>query len=278
MITARSVPELRAVLRDWRAAGDRIALVPTMGALHDGHMSLVALGRARARRVVVTLFVNPKQFDRPDDLAAYPRTEAEDAEKLAQADVDLLFAPDVSAMYGPGFATSVSVAGVAGQLEGAARPGHFDGVATVVSKLLLQSLPDFALFGEKDWQQLQVVTRMVRDLDIPVEIVPGPTVRADDGLALSSRNAKLSPAERQIAPALYATLTKVAARLRSGEPPPAATAAAVAELQQSGFTRVDYVALRNAESLVALERLEEPARLLAAAWLGSTRLIDNIAV
>ena len=278
MIIARTVPDLRAALRPWRAAGETVALVPTMGALHEGHLSLVRLAGARCGRVVVTLFVNPKQFDRAEDLAAYPRTEAEDAAKLAPLGVDLLFAPPPAVVYPPGFATTVSVRGVSEHLDGLARPGHFDGVATVVTKLLLQSLPDVAVFGEKDWQQLQVIRRLASDLDIPVEILAGPTVRAADGLALSSRNAYLTPEERRIAPALHAAMQQAAARIRAGEDPERATAAAVDALLAAGFARVDYLELRDAETLAPVRRLDRPARLFAAAWLGKARLIDNIAV
>lgn len=278
MIVARTVPDLRAALRPWRAAGETVALVPTMGALHEGHLSLVRLAGARCRRVVVTLFVNPKQFDRAEDLAAYPRTEAEDAAKLAPLGVDLLFAPPAEVVYPPGFATTVSVRGVSEHLDGLARPGHFDGVATVVTKLLLQSLPDVAVFGEKDWQQLQVIRRLASDLDIPVEILAGPTVRAADGLALSSRNAYLTPEERRIAPALHAAMQQAAARIRAGEDPDRAAAAAVDAVLAAGFARVDYLELRDAETLAPVRRLDRPARLFAAAWLGKARLIDNIAV
>ncbi len=196
----RTIPELRATLRVWRAAGQRIALVPTMGALHDAHMALMRAGRARADRVVATIFVNPTQFAAHEDLDTYPRREAQDIEKLRADGIDLLFAPEAGEVYPDGFATTVTVAGVSEGLCGEYRPGHFEGVATVVTKLLLQALPDIALFGEKDYQQLQVIRRLTLDLDIPVEIAGVPTVREADGLAMSSRNLHLSEAERAIAP------------------------------------------------------------------------------
>jgi len=279
MAVVRTVADLRATVRSWRAQGGAtVGLVPTMGALHDGHLSLVRAARTRCDRVVTTLFVNPKQFNRPDDLAAYPRTEASDAALLESAGVDALFAPSVDQMYPPGFATTVTVTGVGTGLCGAARPGHFDGVATVVTKLLLQAQPDAAFFGEKDYQQLQVIRRFTADLDIPVDIVGCPTVRAADGLALSSRNAHLGPAERRIAPALHATLARTAARLERGEPAAAALADGIAAICAAGFASVDYLELRAANGLDPLERAERPGRLLAAAWLGKTRLIDNVPV
>lgn len=276
----RTVAELRAQVRAWRAAGERVGFAPTMGALHEGHLSLVKLARERADRVVVSIFVNPTQFGPNEDFDAYPRSEARDAELLAGAGCDLLFAPTVTEMYPQGFATTVSVAGVTEPLDGAARPGHFAGVATVVSKLLNQCGPDVAVFGEKDYQQLQVIRRLVRDLDLPVEIVGAPTARADDGLALSSRNAYLSAAEREVAPALARTLTQAGDRLRSGAAVADVEAEAVSALQQAGFQKVDYVEVRAAADLARLGPgpAATDARILAAAFLGRTRLIDNMAV
>lgn len=276
----RTVAELRAQVRAWRAAGQRVGFAPTMGALHEGHLSLVKLARTRADRVVVSVFVNPTQFGPNEDFDAYPRSEARDAELLASAGCDLLFAPTVAEMYPQGFATTVTVAGVTEPLDGAARPGHFAGVATVVSKLLNQCGPDVAVFGEKDFQQLQVIRRLVRDLDLPVEIVGAPTARADDGLALSSRNAYLSAAEREAAPALASALTTAGERLRGGAPVAEVEAEAVAALAAAGFGKVDYVEVRSAEDLSRLGPgpIAGPARLLAAAFLGKTRLIDNMAV
>ena len=276
MQTVRTVASLREVVRGWRAAGETVALIPTMGALHEGHLSLVHAGRQRCRRTVATLFVNPKQFNQSADLAAYPRTEAADAEKLTAAGCDLLFAPDVTEMYPDGFATNVSVRGVGEVLEGSARPGHFDGVATVVSKLLLQALPDLALFGEKDWQQLQVIKRFVTDLNIPVTIEGAPTIRDPDGLALSSRNVRLTPEQRATAPLLYKVLLRAAEAVRAGTAPAEAGAQARRELEAGGFTAIDYVEVRDGASLGPPG--DGPRRILAAAWLGEVRLIDNIAV
>jgi pantoate--beta-alanine ligase len=276
----RTVAELRARTRAWRRAGETVGFVPTMGALHEGHLSLVRLARTRAARVVASVFVNPTQFGPNEDFDAYPRDEARDAALLASVGCDLLFAPTAAEMYPPGFATSVAVSGVTEPLDGAARPGHFGGVATVVAKLLNQCGPDVAMFGEKDYQQLQVIRRMVRDLDLPVEIVGGPTARADDGLALSSRNAYLAPDERAAAPALARTLAEACTRRRAGAPVSATEAWAVAALLAAGFRKVDYVEVRKADDLARLGPgpVDAEARILAAAFLGKTRLIDNMAV
>jgi len=277
MLTARTVQDLRRLVSAWRRAGSSIGVVPTMGALHAGHLSLAAASRERAGRSIVTLFVNPKQFNDPADLARYPRTEESDREKLAPLGIDLIFAPPPEVMYPAGFATNISVSGAADGLCGADRPGHFDGVATVVSKLLIQTGADFAFFGEKDYQQLAMIRRMVRDLDLPVEIVGCPTVRDPDGLALSSRNALLSPEERARAPALHRALVTAAGRLRNGGDA-ACLADAAAGIAAAGFSAVDYVELRDAEDLAPMQRLDRPARLLAAAHIGRARLIDNIPV
>jgi pantoate--beta-alanine ligase len=275
---ARSVAALREAVAAWRRDATGIGLVPTMGAIHAGHLALVACARETCARVVATLFVNPKQFGPQEDFAAYPRDEAADFAAFDRAGVDLVFAPPVEEMYAPGFVTNIRIGGIADQLDGAHRPGHFDGVATVVTKLLLQALPDIACFGEKDYQQLTVVRRLVRDLDIPVRIEGVPTVREADGLALSSRNVYLSSAERQAAPALYRTLCDTAAALVAG-PTPAdpILAHSLGALRAAGFNP-DYLELRDAERLAPMTRLDRPARLLAAAQLGRTRLIDNIAV
>lgn len=274
MRIVRTVADLRETIGGWRAAGETVALIPTMGALHEGHLSLVRLGRDRCRRTVATLFVNPKQFNQASDLAAYPRTEESDAEKLTSIGCDLLFAPDAAEMYPPGFATNVSVRGIGDELEGAARPGHFDGVATVVSKLLLQALPDVAIFGEKDWQQLQVIKRFAADLNIPVTIEGAPTVRDADGLALSSRNVRLMPADRSKAPLLHAVLQRVAVAVRAGADPVEAVQGARRELAAGGFDPIDYVEVRDGTTLGPPGA--GPRRVLAAAWLGGVRLIDNI--
>ena len=278
MTVARSVAALRQAVRGWRAAGQRIALVPTMGAIHEGHLALVRAARVGCDRVVASLFVNPKQFGPAEDFAAYPRDEATDRAVFARGGVDLVFAPSVEEMYPNGFATNVQVGGPSEGMDGAHRPGHFDGVATVVSKLLLQCLPDAAYFGEKDYQQLTVVRRMVRDLDIPVRIAGVPTVREADGLALSSRNVYLSPQERQIAPLLYRVLCDTAAAMRQAPASvPEALGRGIAVLAAGGFA-VDYLELRDAKTLAPMPSLAGPARLLVAARLGRSRLIDNIAV
>jgi len=277
VIGVRTVGDLRRLLAPWRQAGDRIGLVPTMGALHEGHLSLVALARNQADRVVTSIFVNPIQFGPREDFHRYPRDEAGDLAKLEKAGTDLVFSPDTTEMYPQGFSTKVTVGDLTEDLCGAARPNHFDGVATVVTKLLLQCAPNFAVFGEKDYQQLLVIKRLVRDLDIPVEIVGGPIVREKDGLALSSRNAYLSPPERTVAPLLYQTITAVAADLAKGRGADDAAEAGRFKLEAAGF-RVDYVAVRDPETLAPLSGPVQHARVLAAAYLGQTRLIDNVAV
>jgi pantoate--beta-alanine ligase len=275
---ARSIAALRRTVAAWRAAGESVGLVPTMGALHRGHLALVAASRAQCRRTVVSIFVNPRQFGPREDLAAYPRPEAADLAALTGAEADLAFIPTVEAMYPADAATTVSVAGVSEGLCGAHRAGHFDGVATIVAKLLIQAAPDRAYFGEKDYQQLMVVRRMARDLDLPVGIVGVPTVREPDGLALSSRNAYLSPAERSLAPALYRQMQMAADKISAGAAPQPVLHRAAKALTAAGFT-VEYVELRDAATLQSLDTPPTaPARLLAAAHLGRTRLIDNIAV
>jgi pantoate--beta-alanine ligase len=274
----RTVEELRRRMQPWRAQGLRTALVPTMGALHAGHVELVGQGLRRADRIVVTIFVNPAQFGPNEDFSRYPRDERSDAARLAEAGAHLVFAPDAIEVYPEGFCTTVSVAGPAKVgLEDRFRPHFFDGVTTVVSKLFIQAWCDYALFGEKDYQQLKVVTRMARDLDIATKIIAVPTVREPDGLAMSSRNAYLSDADRERAPLLYRSLTAAADAIRSGTPPAKAAAAARRKLARAGF-KVDYLAARNAETLAELREPSDPVRLLAAAWLADTRLIDNVGV
>jgi pantoate--beta-alanine ligase len=277
---ARTVPALRRAVAALRKSGGSVALVPTMGALHAGHLALVRAAKKRARRVVVSIFVNPTQFAPNEDFEAYPRDEARDAELLASVGCDLVYAPAAAEMYPPGFATTVTVAGVSEPLDGAARPGHFAGVATVVSKLLLQCGANVAVFGEKDYQQLQVIRRLVADLDIPVEILGGPIARARDGLALSSRNAYLTDAERPIAAELHRTLSTAVDGLRAGRPVAKVEAQAVARLLAAGFARVDYVEVRRPADLARLGPgpIRPPVRILGAALLGRTRLIDNLAV
>ena len=274
----RTVDELRARVRGWKRAGETLGVVPTMGALHDGHLSLVRAAQRDCDRVIVTIFVNPKQFNNPDDLAKYPRTEMADAALLAPLGVDAVFAPGADQVYPEGFASSVRVTGISERLEGLHRPGHFDGVATVVAKLFGMTLADRAYFGEKDWQQLQVVRRMAADLNIPTEVVACPTIREADGLARSSRNMRLTAEARAVAAALPLEMSAAAQAMRAGRPVPQALAAATACLLAAGFERVDYMDLCDAETLLWIDRVEGPARLLAAAWVGGVRLIDNIAV
>lgn len=279
LATVRTVADLRAQVRTWRQDGLRVGFVPTMGALHRGHLSLVQTALSRVDRVIASVFVNPSQFGPNEDFQAYPRQESTDADLLADTGAHLLYAPTVTEMYPPGFATTVTVAGVSAGLCGEVRPGHFAGVATVVTKLLLQALPDVAVFGEKDYQQLQVIRRLVRDLDIPVTVIGAATVREPDGLALSSRNAYLSAEERSVAPAIYRVLTSLAERLRlSDEAAAPLLAAGSVDLRHAGFSSVDYLELRDAETLAPLTHADRPARLLVAARLAKTRLIDNIAV
>lgn len=271
----RRIADLRALVGGWKRAGETVGLVPTMGALHAGHLSLVERARAEADRVIVTIFVNPAQFNNPDDLAKYPRTEEADLSRLAPFAVDAVFAPPVPEVYPAGHATTVSVRGISDPLEGTFRPGHFDGVATVVAKLFGMSQADVACFGEKDWQQLQVVRRMAADLDIPVRVVGCPTLREPDGLALSSRNVRLSPAARARAAALPREMTAIAAALAGGETEGSAIGRARAALLAAGFESVDYLAIRDAATL------GDPVpgaarRLLAAATIEGVRLIDNL--
>jgi pantoate--beta-alanine ligase len=277
-IIHRTVDDLRAAVSAWRREGLRVGMVPTMGALHSGHMELVRAARERADRVIVTIFVNPTQFAPTEDFGAYPRTEASDVARLAELGVEAVFAPNANEMYPAGYATTVSLAGPAIGLETDFRPHFFSGVATVVSKLLIAGFPDVAMFGEKDYQQLMVVRQMVRDLRLPTEIIGLPTIREADGLALSSRNAYLSPEERQTATTISRAMRQAAETIRAGGSVEAALAEGRAALTEAGF-RVDYLVLRNAETLAELANPAiEPRRMLAAAWLGKTRLIDNIAV
>lgn len=272
----RSIAKLRHLVTDWKRSGANIGVVPTMGALHEGHLSLVRAAAATTDRVIVTVFVNPKQFNNPGDLQAYPQTEKEDARKLAPFGVDAIFAPNAAEMYPRGFATTVSVAGVSEGLCGARRAGHFDGVATIVTKLLMQTGADFAFFGNKDYQQLQVVRRLVQDLDIPCKIIGCPTVREGDGLAMSSRNALLSPDERSLAAKLHKALIDAALALERGADVLSVIKRAQAEILAGGFGPVEYLELRDAETLTPISQLDRPARLLAAAYLGNVRLIDNV--
>lgn len=274
----RRLAELRAAVAGWKQAGESVGVVPTMGALHQGHLSLARAAKTGCDRVIVTIFVNPKQFNSAEDLANYPRTEEEDARKLAPLDVDLVYVPDADQIYPEGFCTTVSVAGLTDVLCGAMRPGHFDGVATVVTKLFTQTQADRAYFGEKDYQQVQVVTRLARDLDLMTEVVPCPTIREEDGLAMSSRNLLLSDRARVWAPELHRAMEEMAEGLVAGGDAAALRAKAEARLERAGFTKVEYFDLRACDDLRLLAHPDVPARLLAAAWLAGVRLIDNIAV
>jgi len=275
--TIRTLDALRSAIADFRSGGAAIALVPTMGALHSGHIALIETARRQGRKVVASIFVNPRQFGPNEDLARYPRREAADARMLTEAGCDLLWLPPVDVMYPAGFATNISVSGVSEGLDGAARPGHFDGVATVVAKLFNQVRPDVALFGEKDFQQLAVIRRMVADLDFGIEIEGVPTQRDDDGLALSSRNVYLDTEQRAAAVALPRALGEAARAIARGDSPDDALAAAREALVAAGFV-VDYVELVDAATLTAEMAEDRPRRLLAAARLGATRLIDNLDV
>lgn len=272
----RTVDALRTRLAEWRRDGARIGLVPTMGALHDGHYSLVERAVSEADQVCTTLFVNPKQFGPNEDFERYPRNEDEDAVALQQRGVTLLYAPDVAAIYPEDFATVVTVPGIGDRLEGAFRPGFFAGVATVVTKLLLQTMPDLAYFGEKDFQQLCIIRRVVADLNIPVEICGCPTIREADGLALSSRNEYLTPEQRTIAPALYGALKELRDQLGAEMNSAVASSAVQERLIDAGFDKIDYLSAYDVSNFEEVEAPNANSHLLAAAWLGQTRLIDNI--
>ena len=274
----RTVTELRGRVGAWRKENQSIALIPTMGSLHAGHLSLMQLGREQCNKVIATIFVNPLQFSPSEDFETYPREENDDVRKLIDEDVDLLFAPDVKEMYQTGAITTINVGGLTDSLCAVSRPGFFDGVATVVTKLLLQALPDVAIFGEKDYQQLLVIKRLVTDLDIPVKIIGGPTIREIDGLALSSRNVYLDPKSRSIAPAIYNILNRYASAISKGNDVEKCLKLAKKDIQDAGFGKIDYLDLRNEQTLQRCTTKEQPSRLFAAVWLGSTRLIDNISV
>jgi pantoate--beta-alanine ligase len=274
----RTVADLRSLARGWKAKNETVGVVPTMGALHDGHLSLARRARQECDRVITTIFVNPKQFNNPDDLKKYPRSEEADAKLLATVPADAIFAPPVEEVYPEGFITNVTMQGVAQPLEGYMRPGHFDGVATVVTKLFGMSLADKGYFGQKDWQQLQVVLRLVRDLNVPVEVVGCETIRDADGLAMSSRNVRLTPEGRAKAPVLYAAITRAASDIRAGHADRMAIREAAETMRAAGFERVEYIELRDAETLMPSDDPRRTRRMLAAAWIDGVRLIDNIPV
>jgi pantoate--beta-alanine ligase len=277
MESVATIKDLRARVAAWRAKGARVGLVPTMGALHEGHLSLVRAMKERCTRVAVSIFVNPAQFAPHEDFDRYPRDLKADQAKL-EGLADLVFAPSAAEMYPEGFSTKIEVGGPSAGLETDFRPHFFAGVATVVAKLLIAAMPDMAMFGEKDYQQLLVIKRLVADLALPIEITGGPILREADGLAMSSRNAYLNPDERKIAGQLNLILTAATRRIRAGDAIGDVEAAARAALLEAGFNSVDYVAVRDADTLAAISNLERPARILAAAKIGGTRLIDNMAV
>ena len=278
LILVKDLENLQKALLPLMQAGGRIALVPTMGALHAGHMALVARAKEAADVVILSIFVNPKQFGKGEDFSRYPRNLEQDLGKAESAGAAIVYAPAPEDIYPPDFSASISAGALGNMLEGKFRPGHFDGVATVVTKLLLRTLPHVAVFGEKDYQQLCVIRRIVADLDIGVDILDLPIVREADGLAMSSRNAYLTPQERAVAPKLYGVLNDVAHGLATnGRRIKSVLDQGIAALTRAGF-RVDYLELCDAETLAPAQSLKPPARLLVAAWLGNTRLIDNIAV
>ena len=274
----KDMSDLAPTLKSWRAAGEEIALVPTMGALHQGHLDLVTGARRVADRVIATIFVNPLQFNDPADLERYPRTEEADIDKLRASGCDAVWLGAVGDLYPDGFATTVSVAGIGDRWEGEHRPGHFDGVATVVAKLFIAVMPDAAVFGEKDWQQLAVIKRMTKDLGLPIAVHGYPTVREDDGLAMSSRNLLLTADERSRAPGLARALEQAATAIGRGDEVSQALSFARSEIGRAGFGPIDYLAFVDAHSLEPLEKFRDGGRLIAAAFLGKVRLIDNMRV
>ena len=278
MEVVRTIAELRQHTSRWRIAGQKIGLIPTMGALHNGHLSLIKLAQEKCDRVIATIFVNPRQFLPNEDFEEYPRNEESDIEKLIAIGVDLLFAPKASEMYQPDASTTVVISKLTDCLCATSRPGFFDGVGTVVTKLLIQALPDVAIFGEKDYQQLLVIKRLARDLDIPAEIIGAPTIREADGLAVSSRNVYLSQTNRKIASNISKILKKTATTIAQGNDVPVACVEARSELILAGFSEIDYFEARHSETLELIQNFENSGRLFAAVWLGSTRLIDNLEI
>jgi len=274
----RTLSALQKITREWRTANKEISVVPTMGALHAGHLSLVGEAKSMSDKVIVTLFVNPTQFNNTKDLKSYPRSEEDDIKKLESFNIDLLYAPENHEIYPEGYATQISVSGVSEGLCGDHRPGHFNAVATVVAKLLIQTSANIALFGEKDYQQLHVIKRMVKDLDIPVRIVGCETIRETDHLAISSRNLLLSDKDRKRAPILAKTLMDAAKRIETGEPQKIVLEDSIKILRSSGFRSIEYLELRAESDLKVLEMVDEPARILASIYLGNVRLIDNVKV
>ena len=278
MEVVRTIAELRQHTSRWRIAGQTIGLIPTMGALHNGHLSLIKLAQEKCDRVIATIFVNPRQFLPNEDFDEYPRNEESDIQKLIEMGVDLLFAPKAPEMYQPDASTTVVISKLTDCLCATSRPGFFDGVGTVVTKLLIQALPDLAIFGEKDYQQLLVIKRLARDLDIPVEIIGAPTIREADGLAVSSRNVFLSQTNRETASRVFELLKKTATAIAQGNDVLVACEEARSELILAGFSEIDYFEARHSETLELIQNFENKGRLFAAVWLGSTRLIDNLEI
>tara|TARA_B100000989_G_scaffold161897_1_gene120872 strand:+ start:6524 stop:7375 length:852 start_codon:yes stop_codon:yes gene_type:complete len=274
----RTIAELRQHTSRWRIAGQKIGLIPTMGALHNGHLSLVKLAQEKCDRVIATIFVNPRQFLPNEDFEEYPRNEGSDIEKLIAMGVDLLFAPKASEMYQPDASTTVVISKLTDCLCATSRPGFFDGVGTIVTKLLIQALPDIAIFGEKDYQQLLVIKRLTSDLDIPAEIIGAPTIREADGLAVSSRNVFLSQTNREIASNISKILKETATTIAQGNDVLVACVEARNELILAGFSEIDYFEARHSETLELIQNFENNGRLFVAVWLGSTRLIDNLEI
>ena len=278
MEVVRTIAELRQHTSRWRIAGQTIGLIPTMGALHNGHLSLIKLAQGKCDRVIATIFVNPRQFLPNEDFDEYPRNEESDIQKLIEMGVDLLFAPKAPEMYQPDASTTVVISKLTDCLCATSRPGFFDGVGTVVTKLLIQALPDIAIFGEKDYQQLLVIKRLTRDLDIPAEIIGAPTIREADGLAVSSRNVFLSQTNRETASKVFEILKKTATAIAQGNDVLVACEEARSELMLAGFSEIDYFEARHSETLELIQNFENNGRLFAAVWLGSTRLIDNLEI
>ncbi|MED5473471.1 MAG: pantoate--beta-alanine ligase [Pseudomonadota bacterium] len=278
MEVVRTIADLRQRISSWRAEGQTVSLVPTMGALHDGHLSLIKIAQEKCDRVVASIFVNPKQFLPNEDFEKYPRNEDSDIEKLVELGADLLFSPNASEMYRPDASTAVVISQLTDCLCATSRPGFFDGVGTVVTKLLIQTLPDVAIFGEKDYQQLLIIKRLARDLDIPTKIIGAPTIREIDGLAVSSRNVYLSPTHRETAPSIFKVLKTTATAIALGDDASLAAKKAHDDLVLAGFSKIEYFEARHSETLEPIKDTRNPGRLFAAVWLGSTRLIDNLEI
>ena len=278
MEVVRTIADLRQRISSWRVEGQTVSLVPTMGALHDGHLSLIKIAQEKCDRVVASIFVNPKQFLPNEDFEKYPRNEDSDIEKLVELGADLLFSPNASEMYRPDASTAVVISQLTDCLCATSRPGFFDGVGTVVTKLLIQTLPDIAIFGEKDYQQLLIIKRLARDLDIPTKIIGAPTIREIDGLAVSSRNVYLSPTHRETAPSIFKVLKRTATAIALGDDASLAAQKAHDDLVLAGFSKIEYFEARHSETLEPIKDTRNPGRLFAAVWLGSTRLIDNLEI